>query len=303
MFSGASCAATDLVVGNVSVSHSGSPGGKITINTTIKNNGTTKSSGFYVGHYRIDEKAVNPNIAGQETPKIYGDIVVWADYRNDKSTSIATTNRDIFMKNLSTGKITQITNDPADQRNPDIYGNLIVWEDMRSGFSEIYGYDLRTQQETRIVGGTGGNIFNPSISNNVLVCYAGQWICLPLGNSPTTVFASDGNPKIDGSTNRICYQKGTDLILQTFNGMDVHVMYTKVATITDTSIKQYDSYGDNVVWVDKVNNNYNLFLKNIVTGIQTQITNYVTASSNFYPSIYENKVVYVYNNHTIYMIF
>ena len=73
-------------------------------------------------------------LEAQYGPDIYGDRIVWTDYRNGLT--------DIYMKDLSTGVETRITTNTADQKNPVIYGDRIVWEDYRNGLPDIYMKDL-----------------------------------------------------------------------------------------------------------------------------------------------------------------
>nr|WP_276573348.1 PKD domain-containing protein [Methanosarcina sp. DH1] len=75
-------------------------------------------------------------------PAIYGNKIVWEDYRNEFS--------DIYMYDLSTQKETRITTYESDQYDPEIYGDRIVWMDSRNGNWDIYMYDLSTEKETQI---------------------------------------------------------------------------------------------------------------------------------------------------------
>ncbi|MBI4743554.1 MAG: hypothetical protein HY776_01805 [Actinobacteria bacterium] len=49
------------------------------------------------------------------------------------------------MYDISSGKETQLTNDPKDQVNPAISGSKIVWQDNRNGNWDIYMIDLNQQ--------------------------------------------------------------------------------------------------------------------------------------------------------------
>ena len=61
---------------------------------------------------------------------VYGNFVVWMDYRNG--------NWDIYAYNMTTGEEIQLTDDVSDQRNPQVYENMVLWFDDRDGGS-IYG--------------------------------------------------------------------------------------------------------------------------------------------------------------------
>ena len=78
----------------------------------------------------ITETQITTDTANQLNPAIYGDLIVWEDYRNG--------NWDIYMYDLSTGTETQITTDPSYQGVPAIYGDLIVWYDYRNLNLDIY---------------------------------------------------------------------------------------------------------------------------------------------------------------------
>ena len=92
-----------------------------------------------MGTQVLSEERLTTDSSGQYTPAIYGDIVVWTDYRNN--------NWDIYSYNLKTKQDFQITTDTSSQEYPAIYGDIVVWTDYRMGESDIYGYNLRTGQE------------------------------------------------------------------------------------------------------------------------------------------------------------
>ena len=95
----------------------------------------------------------------QQNPAIYGDIVIWEDYRNG--------NYDIYGYNLTTQIEFQITTDPEDQKNPAIYSNIIIWEDYRHGNPALYGYNLESGEEFQVV--PSGRNAHPAIYKDIIV--------------------------------------------------------------------------------------------------------------------------------------
>ncbi len=96
-----------------------------------------------------EETQVTTDESNQLLPAIYGDRIVWEDYRNHaaSSTDMNTTlvmqwNSDIYTYNISSQEEEQITSDPFPQEYPAIYEDTVVWVDMRSGYFDIYMIDL-----------------------------------------------------------------------------------------------------------------------------------------------------------------
>ena len=95
------------------------------------------------------------NLNHQFEPVIYGNYIVWTDYRNDNGSGL---NSDIFIYDLSTHQEYAICTDTWRQVRPDIYGTWVAWEDNRNGQNnwDIYAYDLTKGIEVRITE----NVFN-----------------------------------------------------------------------------------------------------------------------------------------------
>ena len=93
-------------------------------NWSIFINGTTPGS-----EYNLTPLAPGFN---QESPAIYGDLVVWMDRRNGGPAY------NIYLYNLTSRQETRVTTDPNSQIFPAIYGNRIVWRDGRTPFAEIF---------------------------------------------------------------------------------------------------------------------------------------------------------------------
>ncbi len=85
-----------------------------------------------------------------------GNLVVWADIRNDTpeiriQEKPPIFNIDIYCYDLSVGKETQITTDPANDSHPSIDNSHIAWSrQFGTTNGDIYFYDIETGQERQI---------------------------------------------------------------------------------------------------------------------------------------------------------
>jgi beta propeller repeat protein len=87
--------------------------------------------------------AVDPTTQNQIDASVYGRQVVWQDFRDPGY-------GEIYMKDLQTGQIKRITNNPGGQYYPVIFDQWIVWSDNRDGQFDLYGYNLKRQAEIRL---------------------------------------------------------------------------------------------------------------------------------------------------------
>ena len=72
----------------------------------------------------------------QLEPVVQAERVVWTDFRDVGP-------GEIYMKNLRTGAVQRITNNPGGQIQPYIHGHWIVWSDNRQGNQlDLYGYNM-----------------------------------------------------------------------------------------------------------------------------------------------------------------
>ncbi len=102
---------------------------------------------------------------------IWGNRIVWEDYRNDPLGGYGSPyyrNSDIYMHDLSTGDIIQLTDDPSAQIKPRIWENYVVWEDYRHGNADIYYIDLNTMTEHRVTT-HGSDQISPKIHGEKIV--------------------------------------------------------------------------------------------------------------------------------------
>ncbi|MEM3662717.1 MAG: clostripain-related cysteine peptidase [Sulfolobales archaeon] len=94
-------------------------------------------------------------------PAIYGDKIVWEDYRSDWC-------GDIYMYDLTQQKEIPICTAPGYQGYPAIYGDKIVWHDWRNDDGDIYMYDLTQQREIPICTAPGVQ-WSPAIYGDKIV--------------------------------------------------------------------------------------------------------------------------------------
>jgi len=101
--------------------------------------------------------------ADQQAPAVFGDIVVWEDYRNDPPDG-----SDIFMNNTATLTGGAITENLTDQKNPAISGKTVVWSDDQTGNTDIFSYDIVSQKITDITPYIN-NQLNPAIYDDQVI--------------------------------------------------------------------------------------------------------------------------------------
>ena len=258
------------------------------------------------------ETRITDNSADQINPQIYGDIIVWQDDRNG--------NWDIYIYNITAHTETQITNNTSTQGNPAIDGNRIVWQDNRNGNGQIYMYDLTTQTESRLTA-SSPNV-NPAISGNRVVYKRTIWgqtwdgrdtvdqqiFCYDISVANenqlfTTnngyIFSEDVDfPAIYGSqivfmtkTEHLTYPPGW-LFPQHSWEWNVNLRGT---TSWDTTVslanQQYpDIYDNYIVYQDDRNGNWEIYLYNTESGIESRVTN--STASQLYPTVFGGRIVY-----------
>ncbi|GEM_PF-1842281 len=103
------------------------------------------------------------DVAEQRDLSIYGDIVVWKDYRNDHGNG----NRDIYAYDIKERREFAVCTEEHNQFNPAIYRDIVVWSDMRKGVPTIWGKNLSSGKEFNFYDGNSQRY--PSIWKNEVV--------------------------------------------------------------------------------------------------------------------------------------
>ncbi len=88
---------------------------------------------FVVLYDVVNDEILRPfgDHRSMQRPHVSGDWLVWADGQNGYLTYYTFNNWDIYLKNLATGEIRQLTHDRGDQWAPQIDYPWVVWQDAR----------------------------------------------------------------------------------------------------------------------------------------------------------------------------
>lgn len=173
--------------------------------------------------------------------------IVWSDLRNEKGSSkiqdyMETANADIFMYDLKTDKLKQITSNNACQINPQIWKNYIVWQDNRNDRKvdiypewDIYSFNLVTGEERQITTAPGIHT-NPAIHDYKIVWEDGR-NC----QSDSGLRYGENVP-----------QNNTDIYMY-------NLKTNQETSISCGSLQESNPviYGSNIVWEDRNNSSLN----------------------------------------------
>ena len=319
---GTASASPDLVVTSVNVTSNVSPGSTVTINDTVTNQGD-QAGGFTVGYYIQDEYAVVKKPANQRNASIYGDKVVWSDYRYDRADS------DLYFKNLTGTENGYISSLDGNQSNPAIYGDIIVWQDDTFGHWQILGYKIPDRDDPiveniYILNSTTYAQINPAIYEDKIVWQQqrsdGKWdIYLYDFSISSDVAMAKGKWTVqitkDGANHINPYVNGNYIVWQQDNGDGIWNIYTydlstgDINRVCQSSENQTNPalYGDNIVWqqYNTTGKNWDIYMYDLSkdpADAETQITNNTYNQIN--PAIYGDKLVWQDNrngNWDIYM--
>lgn len=273
------------------------------------------------------ETQVTTNPAGQYNPAIWGDHIVWDDYRNGNwdiyqydlgtgtETSVCTDpvdqsnhpaiwgNHIIWVKNgtdinlydISTGTKSSICTEPAYRWSPGIYEDRIVWQDGRNGIGDIYLYNIGTGTETQVTTNTA-NQLSPAIWGDHIVWQDtrnddGDIYLYDLSTGTETPVCTDPA----GQWNPVFW--GDRIVWQDYRNGNWDIYLYDLGTGTETPVctehRDQDNpaiWGDYIVWQDYRNLNWDIYLYDICSGTEMPVC--TDLAGQWRPAIWENRIVW-----------
>jgi len=266
-------------------------------NATIKDN-YISSTALANTEESASSKVIETKISNSgltHSPAIYGNRIVWTDYRGEEC--------NIYMYDLSTKKETQISTSGLVHGIPAIYGDKVVWGDTIN-YSSIHIYDISAQKYTEIPGNTE----KPAIYGDKVVYddYYNIYI-YNLSTSQRTQVTPSGPVYYPAIYDNIIVWQG-DSGAGHWNIYMYDLSTKKETQITTSGSADYPAiYGNRIVYADTRNGNTDIYMYDVSTKKQTQITSSPDAQTH--PAIYGDRIVWEDDggeddggtNHGIYM--
>lgn len=220
--------------------------------------------------YTVQERAITALASDAVHPAIWGDTVIWKDYRAGGAYLVGYDYPTIYSYNLVTGREERITGPEARVYNLsnrgrtdiDIWENRIVWGDYRNAGTtkgDVYLYDMVTGAEQRITTNPATNYF-PAIHGNLIA------------------YRDFRNDTGSGNDDIYLYDLAT--------GRETQVT-------SELAVQKYPQvYNTTVVWEDFRNSGYSddIYLYDAATGTERRLT--TNAGSDQVPNIFGTKVVF-----------
>ena len=221
----------------------------------------------------------------EDAPAVYGNLIVWSSVDRIEEESQRSVRRaplpnlDVFLLDIETGSVQQITFKEHAQTSPRIFGDTVVWLDARNveGYYnprryDVCAYDIKTKMEKRFTSAPTAEDRDLSIYGNLVV-----WTDDRHADPPMDIHA--GNER----------------------GFNNEIYAYDLAANKEIRITDYpgnDRYpaidGDNIIWLRQLYQDYikaDVFLYNLAAGWETQISNSGYAAHEL-PSINGNRIVW-----------
>ncbi len=218
------------------------------------------------------------------TPSIYQNKVVWDSVDRDeffeyaiKSILPPPPNYDIFLLDLDTSKVTQLTTEEHAQRSPRIYGDTVVWLDTRNQAQEqypfpfdVYAYDLKTEQETRVTENTTVEGYNQIVLDGNTIVWT------DLRHADMDIASHAGN---DSVYNNEIY------------AYDLDTGEERRLTTSPKNDQSPDISDNTITWLRQEDfRKADIFSYDLESGLETQVS--TSGYAAFSPSIYEKMIVW-----------
>ena len=218
-----------------------------------------------------------------ETPRIDGNIVVWAGSRTCTEEEARSSNcfqsMDVFGYDLGSHTEFLISTAPGAQIRPRISDDTIIWEDYRNGNSDIYGYDLTTREEFPVltIGRQKGISY---FKDDIVIWYGEQGRGGALNVKTRSDVSIPGGVPVDGTPldARVSLRIGTTDLWGTYT--PIIVEYDRVSDTRRTVFtlpRNADRYNVNVsgnimVWADRRNGSWDIYGYDLVEDVEFVIT-------------------------------
>lgn len=240
----------------------------------------------------ITETPVTTDPKLQAYPAIYGNIIVWEDFRESDA--------HIYMYDLSTGIETRVPSSFTIQYKPEIYGDIIIWNDMREEGMRIFMYDLLTGSEAKVSQNEGpSHAMAPNIYGDIIVWYDSRnWESGHYDIYMCNLSTGEETPVCTDPADQVCPAVYGDIIvwMDYRNGNSDIYMYNlltgeETPVCTNPAYQSFpEVYGNVIVWEDNRDGNVDIYMYDLSTETETPVT---TQSVDQYdPSIWGDTIVW-----------
>ncbi len=249
---------------------------------------------------------ITQNDRWQTQASIWGDRVVWEDYRHDPYgawSSPGLRNSCIYMYNITSGETVRLTHNDSSQVRPDIWENYVVWEDYRHGNADIYYMDLNTMTEHRVTTDSSDQR-TPRIHNGRIVWtdyrehMFGDIYMYDISEEQEYVISDERHIKRnpDIYDDKIVWTDYRHYWSGEYEDMyaDIYMydlsLNEEIPFMVEPVHQHHPSiYGDTVAWIEYREGNNDIYMKH-TGGDKTPVSN--MASSEEDPRIYGGRIVY-----------
>ncbi len=217
------------------------------------------------------------------TPSIYQNRIVWDSIDREEFFKYAALsslppppNYDIFLLDLDTGEVNQLTTEEHSQRSPRIYGDTVIWLDARNSGEQfpyrydIYAYDLKTGQETRITKDTTVEGYNQAAIGGGIIVWT------DMRHTDMEMASHAGN---DAAHNNEIY------------AYDLETGEERRLTTSPRNDQAPDISGNIVTWLRQEDSRKaDIFAMDLENGVETQVSR--SGYAAFSPSIDDKKITW-----------